>query len=1420
MKVKSKEGKNIKLKGLIGLGLAGLLSAAVWLGAGPARAQSPDFSTVDDPLDGNYQLFRVDDLVVTRPVAASANSTGFGYDILLTEDQEIQSEAYDKIAQRPCIVDLNQSQGTAVGRFFGVTNDVMVSVIPFLDQDCAPTDHMEILVQDPVTGTITSSSIVDVGFQSFTVAADDFDADGFDDLFIITESSVLVATANNNSSGSPTWSSGTANSGSLLAFQGDGNLVVIRDAAGTAIFESITADGQQPGEQGGRKLILFSDGRLVIVNGAGEVIWQVGTPDGTTGVTSVSVAPTFNYDTSQLVTILTTPDLSYRLNWQRDGNLVLYRLSRGMVFGPATPIDSYMKPLSDLATGDLNGDGLIDVAWVNQQNEVMFATVCAGPTEGTVCEDEENFAVLINPLASATTSASIVARRGCSGGVLTQARPRVVAGKFSSTGTVGLVVIDLWACSVFATWYEFNSDFTLLGGGNVGTLELVPAGNDPNLTRFDTIMATPAKLDWFGSTEQVVISTSQDYDGEQIFKRRFRDDVVVLSFNNDQMQSNGWDQLSPGFNALALFEGVWPIIVGVAAGHYSTVDDSASEEDFNLHIAVKSTAVGVNADQSLFYVNDILRIFSVEAPTDFTPILTPKKSLTTKGPYSSLLNSMMAGDLQGRSQRLGAPTVMRIQSHSQPSIVLGAPPMHIDYVLPFTTSTSDTAQIINFSVVPRAYHSQYNMVDTQSSQSSDTNTTSYSYATSESGAGGIKMGVPYVGGISGSTKTTSKESHEQMTKDFVYTENEFKYNASTETGFGDQVWFQETSFNVYYYPVLGETICPDDNPSCSEEEELPLFVQFSGPNTTGVTSASGASLEWYQPVHEPGQIFSYPWDLSQLESRTRDFEKLSSALQFLTDDSTTSQSLQWTGGTGTSSSVGTTQTHSHDTNQSISAGNIGKVAKTGFGFNASDTIDVNNSSSMSTLNTASSKMGASAGVEIAKPGNFLDPVLYQYQVAPFIFGQAPPTGTVDTVSQSEPTDIVTTGAIQTAFTADPTTVSSGSWWTSSSPYKQYVDLALNHPVRWEWTPKFNMGNDLSCLLAEGSSFDCFDIKEAVPDDPWNSAFYWMRGLLVTVSSFDGPQRTVATVGDEVFLQARVYNYSLKDMAADDTIKVRFYRQEIDTNNLPLGDSVDIATVDVAPLPGFNSLLAPSTPNWTTARTTFDTTGLGDRNFIFWVVTWLEDANGALVGELPGHGLSEQPDALITSIGDVVLEEVSITGSDGATKSVSFSNNVGMLKMAFYVAPETAEPFGSQRDPELYVLNADVTPWRAQVGEEVIVSADIFSANAASDHAVVRFYDREVGDGVHVFDVEAMPHIRADESRRVSVPFRPQACGTYRFTISARLGAISEASGITHLTVPCKDGLVEVCHKGKRTMKVSGAALDAHLAHGDTLGPCP
>ena len=88
------------------------------------------------------------------------------------------------------------------------------------------------------------------------------------------------------------------------------------------------------------------------------------------------------------------------------------------------------------------------------------------------------------------------------------------------------------------------------------------------------------------------------------------------------------------------------------------------------------------------------------------------------------------------------------------------------------------------------------------------------------------------------------------------------------------------------YPVIGRTACPADTPNCTDPG--PMFVMFSGPTVNLLESVGGASLEWYQPIHETGNVFSYPWSLEQLQAAEGGVDLLTSSDPdgFATDSST------------------------------------------------------------------------------------------------------------------------------------------------------------------------------------------------------------------------------------------------------------------------------------------------------------------------------------------------------------------------------------------------------------------------------------------------------------------------------------------------------------------------------------------------------
>ena len=136
--------------------------------------------------------------------------------------------------------------------------------------------------------------------------------------------------------------------------------------------------------------------------------------------------------------------------------------------------------------------------------------------------------------------------------------------------------------------------------------------------------------------------------------------------------------------------------------------------------------------------------------------------------------------------------------------------------------------------------------------------------------------------------------------------------------------------------------------------------------------------------------FSYPWNKNQLEQQiAAGINLLTGPQQFYTDDSSQTQRLQWSSGSGQDQTAGSTNTHSYEKAYSLTGGKaIGKILD----VNLQGNLDYNSSSSIGTLNKSSSSVGASQGIAIAKPGTFQNSNLYQYRIEPYIFGRTPPAG--------------------------------------------------------------------------------------------------------------------------------------------------------------------------------------------------------------------------------------------------------------------------------------------------------------------------------------------------------------------------------------------------------------------------------------------
>ena len=264
----------------------------------------------------------------------------------------------------------------------------------------------------------------------------------------------------------------------------------------------------------------------------------------------------------------------------------------------------------------------------------------------------------------------------------------------------------------------------------------------------------------------------------------------------------------------------------------------------------------------------------------------------------------------------------------------------------------------------------------------------------------------------------------------------------------------------------------------------------------------------------------------------------------------------------------------------------------------------------------------------------------------------------------------TFGVLQTAFVVDPLRGDAGGWWkqayTQAGRGAQSSD-ALERKTVERIQPE---GRHLPRHQCGSADLDCASLSPSDPADPWLSDFHTMRGLFITGAEAGGkgPQLDTATAGDQLLLQARVYNYSLAAMPPGTTVHTRFYGIPWNNNdNTANGPSFLVGESVTGAIPPFNT--DTTNLNWQLVPIPkpFDTTPYADQYLVFWVVVWMEDASGRLVGELPGHGLNAIPGRL-TSFADVAGFEA------------TYSNNVGFYKSAFYVFPKPSTSLVAKKKP--------------------------------------------------------------------------------------------------------------------------------------------
>jgi hypothetical protein len=770
-------------------------------------------------------------------------------------------------------------------------------------------------------------------------------------------------------------------------------------------------------------------------------------------------------------------------------------------------------------------------------------------------------------------------------------------------------------------------------------------------------------------------------------------------------------------------------------------------------------------------------LYTVNPPTSFTPVW--KWTTDINGPIEGVLVApLQVGDLQGRSLLLGAPEKTTVAAHTQPDTVLGMPPMHVDYIVPPDSSTNNPPpEVLNVNVFPDSFNTAYNFQTTTSAQASRQSSTSYTASTKESAEGKVSYGVPDVDSVSVEVKTSATQTHQSTVSNTYNTYSSQTYTFNTATVFDDKVAATSETMNIYSYPVIGQTICPAANPSCTDSERVPLYIQYSAPdNILHIPPTDAAGLEWFQPPNEPGNLFSYPGSFTLLKAGgPQQLDLLTPSNTEWASSSMGSFSVEWNNSSSAAFSSGSVSTHSFDTSVTVS----GEASFEGGGVSGSASVDYNQSTSVSTLNTATQTFGESTGVTLNRVEVENSDFLYAGQS--YIFGQSAPSGTIQTDLKLS-TDVKSTGYLQVGHAADPLStklIQSGDWWKQA--YTAAPDVALHHPQRWlQMEPSGSIPQQVqfNCPIGYTSAFgtpsddpgSCTSTNTTpTPMNVTDALFYQMKGLFVTPgTSIGGPTTTVATLGDTVTLQARIYNYSLTNMPDDTTVHVRFYAQPWDSTQgqfaagsgkYGFADAVYIDEVQLAPIPAFcggpgsqgdDPCTDDNAPlNWVLAQTSWDTSTLSpppssDTMWKFWVVVWMEDSAG-LVPEIAQHGLTSIPVQNVASLAEIPVE--------------TYSNNLGFYNQVFKLAlPTTTQPAPTTVEPSLAIEVVELSPGVVLRDQPTVVRVHHLASGRQFDNVRAFLYGGDPQAGGELLDMDILPSVSTTAPFVAPFRYRPLVCG--------------------------------------------------------------
>ena len=389
---------------------------------------------------------------------------------------------------------------------------------------------------------------------------------------------------------------------------------------------------------------------------------------------------------------------------------------------------------------------------------------------------------------------------------------------------------------------------------------------------------------------------------------------------------------------------------------------------------------------------------------------------------------VVAYDADGDSLQLGAPVHFTVSNLIRPHFILQEPPKH-------TAWRGD--QVLNVSRLSSFYVELKDSAGT-SFASSDTDMTDWNIGGSlaETAAVTARAGVE-----TALAEVNAKSSLEiGLTVGYDYEGHSEEYNSryatrtltfTDQTIADDLVVAQIQTFDVWRYRVFGLSLADPQG------RDFNGFYEIVLPGPKLEARGGGSSFDWYQPVHENGNVLSYPALLNRsytppdlgsfaLPDGTKRTEPLVPATLLAFDGTSGTIQLDFSSSSGAGAVRSRTHTLAENLDVTLAVKATASTPAASSSVSSTTDFNVHNSNSWSHIGTSDSETNTSTGITLVKAAGNANRA---YNFAPvFYFAQ---DGTVKVVHA---VDVLGNPAGR-------------SFWAST--YGQKPDPALNLPLRFE-----------------------------------------------------------------------------------------------------------------------------------------------------------------------------------------------------------------------------------------------------------------------------------------------------------------------------------------------------------------------------------